>query len=401
MKDFRSLLGRRAGGPAGMVALAGGALALSLALAGCGRQSPPVRAAAPASPNADPAGVTPGLFTIPNDQMAHLGVYTVAPSTLVRALRLPGTVAYNAFHTTAVITQVGGPITRILVEPGEHVAVGQPMLYVSSPDYASDRAAFIKAQDAFALAQANFKRAADLYEHQAIAEADLLQARSTRNQAQADLQTAEQSLRILGIRDPDSVLTRVSAEIPVRAPIAGVVVDRQATPGQVVTAGSTQVFTISDLRTVWVLVNVYEDDLAYVHVGDPVTLRSESYPQAFHGRISYVGAALDPASRTLQARIVTDNPGERLKNAMYVTAEVRSGEIRNAITVPDAAVLRDDVNQPFVYLAAPGRNNEFGRRLVQIGESEEGRTQILSGLAPGDRVLAQGSLFVQFANSRQ
>ncbi|MGH9541659.1 MAG: efflux RND transporter periplasmic adaptor subunit [Terriglobales bacterium] len=378
--------------------------AAGMICSGCGRQSPPasVNAAARAdSRSGAAADSTARLFTIPAAQMAHLTVYTVAPTTLIRALRLPGSVAYNSFHTTAVITQVGGPISRILVEPGEHVRAGQPMLYVSSPDYSTDRAAYLKARDAYVLADQNFKRSQDLYEHQAIAQAQLQQAESARNQASADLQNAEQALRILGVADPTAVAARPSAEIPVLAPISGMVVDRQATPGQVVQAGSTQLFTISDLRTVWVLVNVYERDLAYVHVGDPVVVHSDAYSRDFQGRISYVGAALDPATRTLSARIVARNPGELLKNQMYVTAVVRAGFERNALAVPDAAVLRDAVNQPFVYVAAPGQADAFARRLVELGESEGGKTQILHGLRAGERVIADGSLFVQFANALQ
>lgn len=380
------------------------ACAAGLVCSGCGRQSPPasVNAAARAdSGSGAAADSTARLFTIPAAQMAHLTVYTVAPTTLIRALRLPGTVAYNGFHTTAVITQVGGPISRILVEPGQHVRAGQPMLYVSSPDYSTDRAAYLKARDAYVLADQNFKRSQDLYEHQAIAQAQLQQAESARNQASADLQNAEQALRILGVADPTAVAARPSAEIPVLAPIGGMVVDRQATPGQVVQAGSTQLFTVSDLRTVWVLVNVYERDLAYVHVGDPVVVHSDAYRRDFQGRISYVGAALDPATRTLSARIVARNPGELLKNQMYVTAVVRAGFERNALAVPDAAVLRDAVNQPFVYVAAPGQADTFARRLVELGESEGGKTQILHGLRAGERVIADGSLFVQFANALQ
>ena len=380
------------------------ACAAGLVCSGCGRQSPPasVNAAARAdSGSGAAADSTARLFTIPAAQMAHLTVYTVAPTTLIRALRLPGTVAYNGFHTTAVITQVGGPISSILVEPGQHVRAGQPMLYVSSPDYSTDRAAYLKARDAYVLADQNFKRSQDLYEHQAIAQAQLQQAESARNQASADLQNAEQALRILGVADPTAVAARPSAEIPVLAPISGMVVDRQATPGQVVQAGSTQLFTVSDLRTVWVLVNVYERDLAYVHVGDPVVVHSDAYRRDFQGRISYVGAALDPATRTLSARIVARNPGELLKNQMYVTAVVRAGFERNALAVPDAAVLRDAVNQPFVYVAAPGQADTFARRLVELGESEGGKTQILHGLRAGERVIADGSLFVQFANALQ
>ena len=143
---------------------------------------------------------TPQLFTIPPDQMAHVQVVTIAPTTMKRTLRLTGSVAYNAFNTTPVITQVGGPVSRILVVPGEHVKAGQAMLEVSSPDYSQLLDAYLKAADSFRLSDKNYTRAQDLFQHHAIAECDLEQAESDKNQAQVDLNAAEQGLKILGIR---------------------------------------------------------------------------------------------------------------------------------------------------------------------------------------------------------
>jgi membrane fusion protein, heavy metal efflux system len=136
-----------------------------------------------------------------------------------------------------------------------------------------------------------------------------------------------------------------------------------------------------------------------VRDGDTVTIQTDAYPETFRGRISYVAASLDPNTRTLQARIETSNPGEKLKKDMYVTATVSAGTIPNAIALPDAAVLRDNENQPFVYVQAA--SNQFGRRSVTLGESLNGQTQIISGLKAGDQVIGNGSLFVQFANSLQ
>jgi membrane fusion protein, heavy metal efflux system len=351
------------------------------------------------SSNSSPSSV-PQLFTIPQDQMAHIQVVTVQPTKLIRTLRLTGAVAYNAFNTTPVITQVGGPVSRILVVPGQHVKTGQPMLDVSSPDYSQLLDAYLKAADAFRLADKNWVRAQDLYQHHAIAQRDLEQAESDRNQAQADLNAADQGMRILGIKNPgDLAKAPSSALIPVLAPIGGEVVERLVSPGQVVQAGQTQAFTISDLSNVWVLANVYQADLAAVRTGDDVVVETDSYPDRFHGRISYVSPALDPNTRTLQARIVVDNPGEKLKRDMYCTVMVTAGFINNAIAVPDSSALRDDNNQPFVYVAISA--NQFGRRDVEIGESLDGKTHILRGLSPGERVVGDGSLFLQFANSLQ
>jgi cobalt-zinc-cadmium efflux system membrane fusion protein len=343
---------------------------------------------------------TPQLFTIPEDQMSHVQVVTVQPTRLTRTLRLTGNVAYNAFKTTPVITQVGGPVSRILVVPGQKVKVGQPMLDVSSPDYSQLLDAYLKAADSSRLAEKNYAREKDLYQHHAVAQRDLEQAESDRNQAQADLNAAEQGMKILGIKNPSELAKNsTSAQIPVLAPIGGEVVERLVSPGQVVQAGQTQAFTISDLNTVWVLANVYQADLALVRSGDDVAVQTDAYPGTFHGRISYVSPALDPNTRTLQARIVVDNPGEKLKRDMYCTVTVTAGSIANAIAVPDSSILRDDNNQPFVYVAIDA--NQFGRRDVEIGQSENGQTQILKGISVGDRVVGDGSLFLQFANSLQ
>ena len=346
------------------------------------------------------SSATPQLFTIPADQMSHVQLVTMTPATMTNTLRLTGAVAYNAFKTTPVITQVGGPVSRIMVVQGDHVKMNQPMLEVSSPDYAQLLDGYLKAADSFRLADKFYARAQDLYAHKAIAQQDLEQAESNRIQALADLNAAEQGMRILGIKNPaDLAKAPSSAQIPVLAPIAGEVVERLVSPGQVVQAGQTQAFTISDLSTVWVLANVYQADLEYVKNGEDVVVQTDAFPESFHGKISYVSPALDPTTRTLQARIVVDNPGEKLKRDMYCTVTVTAGVMKDALAVPNAAVLRDDNNQPFVY-ALTGAN-QFGRRDVVLGAMQGSETQILKGVSPGDRIVGNGSLFLQVANSLQ
>ncbi|HXM20121.1 MAG TPA: efflux RND transporter periplasmic adaptor subunit [Terriglobales bacterium] len=342
----------------------------------------------------------PELFAIPQNQMSHVQVVTVQPTTLTRSLRLTGAVAYNNFRTTPVITQVSGPVSRIVVVPGEKVHKGQPMLYVASPDYSQLRTNYLKAKNAYSLAQKTNARAQDLYQHHAIAVKDVEQAESAEVQAGGDLAAVEAALKVMGISDPDALMKAPpSFEVPVLAPIGGEVVEQLVSVGQLLQPGTTQCFTISDISTVWVLVNVYQKDLPYVRIGDPVAIQTDTYPDVFHGRISYVAASLDPSTRTLQARIETANPGEKLKKDIYVTATVQAGTIENAIAVPDSAVLRDSENQPFVYTEVSP--NQFGRRPVTLGESLQGQTQITAGLQPGDRLIGDGSLFLQFANSLQ
>ncbi len=372
-----------------------GLLAIMLVLTNCERGESNASSAGSAKSSDNPE-----LFTIPQDQMSHVQVVTVQPTTLTRTLRLTGAVAYNSFRTTPVITQVSGPVSRVVVFPGQKVHQGQPMLYVASPDYSQLRTNYLKAKDAYALAEKAYARAKDLYQHHAIAEQTLEQAESADVQAGGDLASTQAALKVMGITDPDALVKAPpSFEVPVKAPIAGEVVEQDVSAGQVIQPATTQCFMISDTSTVWVLVNVYQKDLPYVRAGDSVTIQTDTYPQVFRGRISYVAASLDPSTRTLQARIETSNPGEKLKKDMYVTVTVNAGAIPNTIALPDAAILRDSENQPFVYAAAA--SNQFGRRSVELGESLNGQTQITSGLKPGDQVVGNGSLFLQFANSLQ
>jgi membrane fusion protein, heavy metal efflux system len=375
-----------------MVAL-GAVLATVVAFSGCEKSAPKPAASNKASDDAE-------LFTIPSDQMSHIQILDVKATTLTRTLRLTGAVAYNGFRTTPVITQVSGPVSRVVVVPGQQVRQSQPMLYVASPDYSQLRTNYLKAKDAYALAQMALARAQVLYKHEAIALANVELAQSAEVQASGDLAAAQAALKVLGITDPDALLKAPPGfEVPVQAPIAGEVVEQDVAAGQLLQPGTTQCFLISDTSSVWVLVNVYQNDLPFVQVGDEVTIQTEAYPDEFHGRIAYVAASLDPNTRTLQARIDTANPGEKLKKDMYVTATVAAGKIANAIALPDAAVLRDSENQPFVYAAVS--DNQFGRRSVTLGESLNGQTQIISGVKPGDRVIGNGGIFVQFANSLQ
>ena len=368
-------------------------LAFVLILAGCEGSGPKADTYAK-NPN------TASLFTVPAEQMAHIQIVRVQPATLTRTLRLTGAVAYNGFRTTPVITQVSGPVSRVVVVPGQKVKLGQAMLYVSSPDYSQLRTNYLKARDADALAQKAYARAQDLYQHKAIAEQSLEQAESAKVQADGDLASATAALKVMGISDPDSLAAGPpSFEVPVKAPIGGEVVEQDVSAGQLLQPGSTQCFMVSDTSSVWVLVNVYQKDLPFVRAGDPVTIQTDAYPDTFHGKIAYVAASLDPGTRTLQARIDTGNPGEKLKKDMFVTATVKAGTIPNAIALPDSAVLRDGQNQPFVYVRTP--SNQFGMRSVSVGESLDGQTQITGGLKAGEEVVGDGSLFLQFANSLQ
>ena len=378
-------------------------LSLAFVLAACGNGPGESESKMTSYTAGEKSADTAELFSVPQDQMSHVQVVQAQKASLPRVLRLTGAVAYNAFKTTPVFSAIGGPVEQILVTPGEKVRQGQPLLTVISPDFSVARSTYIKAKDAFVLAQKNEERAKDLLAHGAMAEADYQAAESALAQANADVLSSEDALRAVGITDPNSVAQITTSKskggAELRAPVAGEIVERLVGPGQLLQSGVTQCFTISDMSTVWVLINIYQSDLAYVHSGDSVSINTDSYPDTFKGKVSYIAPALDPTTRTLQARIVAENPGEKLKKDMYVTASVQAGTIQNAVSVPDDAVLRDTENQPFVYVLNGA--NQFARRVVKTGASINGRTQIVEGLTGDERVAANGSLFLQFKNSLQ
>jgi cobalt-zinc-cadmium efflux system membrane fusion protein len=379
--------------------LAAAILAAALVLSGCSRTSQR-ESQMTSFTTGETKAETANLFTLPPDQIAHLQIAPVAKGSLPRVLRLTGSVAYNAFTTTPVFSAVGGPVRDILVTPGDSVRVGQTLLDINSPDYSAARSAYLKAKEAFALADKNYQRAVDLLAHKAIAERDEQQAESDRSQAQSDVESSTDTLRALGISDPATIAkSAATLQVPLLAPATGEIVERLVGPGQLLQAGATQCFTISDTSTVWVLVNVYQSDLGSVRIGEAVDITTDAYAEVFRGRISYLAPALDPTTRTLQARIVAENPTHKLKKDMYVTATVRAGAVAGALLVPDAAVLRDTENQPFVYVQTG--SNQFARRLVTVGDSSGGHTQITSGLSEGERAVGDGSLFIQFQNSLQ
>ena len=367
-------------------------------LAGCGTRTGEKESQMTSYTASESKSDTASLFSLPPDQMAHVQVVQAVRASLPQNLRFTGSVAYDALATTPVFSAVGGPVKEILVAPGDMVKAGQPLLHVRSPDYSQARSAYLKARDALQLADKSYQRAQDLYAHKAIAQKDLEQAESDRSQAQADVESMGDALRALGIDDPD-VKPANTLQIPVLAPVSGEIVERLVGPGQLLQAGATQCFTISDTSKVWVLVNVYQAAVGSVHVGDTAEITTDAWPQVFRGRISYVAPAMDPATRTLQERIETENPDHRLKKDMYVNATVHAGSIENALLVPDSSVLRDTENQPFVYVQSG--SNQFGRRLVTLGDSANGLTQIKTGLKEGESVAGDGSLFLQFRNSLQ
>jgi cobalt-zinc-cadmium efflux system membrane fusion protein len=376
--------------------------ALAIGAAGCSRGGAQQNPQRGSSYDAEhPQAV---LFTVPPNQLPHLRIMPVRKATWSLTIHTTGTVDWDNNHTTQAISQVSGPIVRILVEPGASVQAGEPLLYVSSPDVASATSAYKKARNRLDLAKRTLDRDKDLVEHHAIPRKDYEGAQADYNDAFTEVQNDLAALKIFGITQQQIAEAErqglaISPQLALRAPIAGTVVQRLVLPGQLVQAGATTCFLISDVSTVWVEGHIYDRDLAAVHIGDAVDETNPSFAQVFHGVLAYIGAMVDPATRTTPVRIVTRNPGGRLKKDMFVEAVVHTRTRRGVLAVPTSAVPHNAQNEPFVYVEAAA--GKFAQRLVTAGTEQQNETEILSGLKEGENVVAEGSVFLQFANSYQ
>ena len=319
-------------------------------------------------------------------------------------VRTTGTVDWDADHTTQAITQVNGPISKLLVDLGSRVIANQPLLYVSSPDVATAISTYKKARNHQDYSRKTLDRSKDLLEHKVIATKDLEAAEQDYNDARAEVENDLQALKIFGvteqeIEDAQHQGVPINPQLAVRSPISGIVVQKLVTPGLVIQAGTTACFTISDNSTVWVQGHIYDRDLEAVRVGDVVEETDSSFRRTFHGVIGYIEALMDPATRTTSVRIVTKNPDGLLKKDMFVDAVIHTRSGRNILTVPTSAILRNDENLPFVYLESS--EGKFAQRLINVGAEQGDETEIVTGLKLGEKVVAQGSVFLQFANSNQ
>ncbi len=368
----------------------------ALLLGGCRGDSQKSYAATVAKPHTS-------AFILTEEQRARIHTEPVTPSMFQPTVTTTGTVAFNGDRSTPVLSQISGPVTRILVTQGTVVHEGTPLATVISPDFAQAFASYQKAQTALRNAARIATLDTKLFANDAIAKSDLDQARADSASAAADRDAAIQQMIAFGV---DSAAMRGIEEgkpvtsLPgtIRAPIDGVVVEKLINPGQVIEAGQTQCFTIADLSTVWVMANVFESQLNAVEKGEPVEVTTDASPDSFPGRVDYVAAIVDTSTRATAVRILVQNHRQALKRDMYVRVAIRSDRALPGMLVPVSSVLRDEENLPFVFVAAP--DGGFNRRTITLGQRVGDRYDVPSGLAANDKVVTEGGLFLQFAESQ-
>ena len=337
------------------------------------------------------------------EQRRNLHLYQVAQSSFRKTVETTGVVDFDNDQATSVLAPFSGPVSRLLVSLGQHVKLGAPLAVVDSPDFAAAISAYRKA---IATAQ-TLRRLADLDKdltaHNGVSKREADQAETDAVNAEADREAALQALvslqvpadSIKAIQEGRSV-SRVDGVI--RAPVAGTVVEKLITPGQLLEAGTTPCFTVADLSRVWVLAQVFGNDLEAVRVGDSAEVLTGIGENTFSGSVDNIAALVDPDTRSVAVRVVAKNPADFLKKQMYVRVRIHAQKQSTGTLIPVSAVLRDDVNLPFVYEVQP--DGSFARQHVTLAYRTGDQYDIAEGLKAGDEIVVDGVLFVQFMQTQ-
>ena len=334
------------------------------------------------------------LISIDKDDVAKFPLTSVGQIETASDLTATGSVFPDINREVPVISMANGRVVDIKTRLDDNVKKGQLLIKVQSPDITSAFDTYLKAANDEQLANKAFVRAGDLFKHGAISQAMLEQAEDTEKDAKADLTAAEEQLRTLGVdkNHPSSVVS-------VFAPISGVIVAQNVTNAAaagVNLSGSATAFTIADLSVVWIVCDVYENDIPRIKLGQEARIKLNAWPdRTITGHISDIGPILDPSIRTAKVRIEVPNPGF-LRLGMFGTATFTSRTRETHAVVPADAVLHLH-DSDWVYLPAGG--NQFKRAEVHAGKMLDGnRQEILSGLAPGQQVVTNALLLETAGN---
>ena len=311
--------------------------------------------------------------------------------TAASELSVTGSVTPDVSRNVPVVSLASGRVVDLRVRLGDHVNKGQVLLRVQSADAASTLADYNKALADDALARTQLDREQELFDHGAAAKKDLEVAQNAAAKARVEVQNSQEHLRVLGIDGDNPAATGV---VDLVAPTSGVVTEQNITnaAGIKTLDNSPNLLTISDLSRVWIVCDVYENDLPIVHVGDSADIHVTAYPdKALTGRISDIGPILDPSLHTAKVRIEVPNSTGLLRIGMFVTATFHGRTEETRTVVPAAAVLHLH-DRDWVYV--PGPDNSFRRQEVRGGEMlPDGRQELLSGVRPGDRVVSNALVF--------
>ena len=340
------------------------------------------------------------VLTTAQRQKIHTA--TVESSRFHRTIETTGTVGFDSDQATTILAPSSGPASKLLVSLGAKVRAGDTLATVASPDYATAMSAYRKA----VVTANNTRRIADLAEqlsHNNLSRKEVEQAEADAANAEADQDAALEELHSLGVDAATIKTIQSNGPLPelvgkILSPLDGTVVEKLITPGQLLESGTTPCFTVADLSQVWVMANIFESDLGAVAEGDPAEIITSAWPTNLAGTVDNISAIVDPNTRAIGVRVVAKNPNDILKKQMYVRVRIHSRREQTGLLVPVSAVLRDDEDLPFVYLA--NADGSFSRRRITLGSRVGERYEATAGLKAGDQAVIEGGLFLQFMRNQ-
>ena len=355
-----------------------------------------------------------GVFYPTPAQWATLTVEPVQQRVFQSEHVTEGKIAVDEDRSTPIFSPYAGRVLKLFVKPGDTVTVGQPLFTVQATDMVQAQNDFIsaatalnKARSAQNLAEIIDKRQRLLYEGKAVPLKEVQNARAALDAAENDvrssevaLEAARNRLRILGKTDQEITDFQEKGTIDpatlITAPIAGTIVQRKVGPGQYVGSGSTDpVFIIGDLSTVWVVAFIRETEAPIVHVGQAIYFTVLAYPdRSYPANISYVAAAFDPTIRRLLVRATVNNSAGLLKPEMFASVKILTGEGDNAVAVPRDAIIYEGEAARVWVVRDKDSDKAIELQRIKSGLANGNTVEVLKGLAPGDRVITRGGLFI-------
>jgi cobalt-zinc-cadmium efflux system membrane fusion protein len=373
-------------------------LAISpLASTGC---NPSTEEATGAKPTASPTAS--GVVQLTPEEIQKAGIVT-KPTTRgeFRTFRdFPGTVVPNQHAMADITTLVRGRVVDAYADLGQEVKGGSLLAILYSSELGMAQSSFLKANAKLFVAERAYHRAKALLEEKVIGVAEAQRREGDMISARAEAREAQDRLRLLGMDDEGiKRLDRdqtIRSYVPIEAPFDGRVIARNLTKGEVVET-TDKLFVVADLSEVWVLANIPEKDIPYIHTvespGQFAEVRVSAYPsEVFQGKITYVGDVLDPATRTMRIRLELGNPQRKLKPEMYATTRIYSKPEQDVLLIPEAAIQRDRDRQ-FVFVQREGQ--AFEARDVTLGETNGEVVRVLDGLREGDVIVTHGGFVLK------
>ena len=384
-----------------------GGLATALVLRSRSGASAPV--AAPSRGSDTPAPTTPAgpgddsadvEVLLTSDAVGRLGIKTakVGTTTPTASIELPGSVMANAYREVKVTPVAGGVVTKVQVELGATVKRGTPLVTLFSSELADAQMKYLSMQAAFEADHKKLDRTQQLVTIGAASRQELEEVTAQHAAHEADLEAARQRLVLLGLT-PERLgglkaPGQIASDILVPAPIDGVITARSVNLGQVAAVGQ-ELFTVTDLSSVWIVGDLYEQDFQAVRVGSDAAVTTQAYPGLVtRGRVTYIDPRVDPQTRTAKVRVEVPNPAGRLRLGMFATMAFTTPRGEPAMMVPRAAVQTIGDRQ-VVFVAAPDEEGKFVARTVRLGSPVGAGYLVLAGLKLGDVVVTEGSFFLR------